>query len=181
MARLVLEARTAEWTSGDVVRELLVGVSVSRADDGTPVSGLAAENFRVAAQFGDFSDFAVDEVREWEWEPGDAERAGCYQLAIGWATLCRHLWGQGHPLPVSGSKRAPLTSTDQAVSSTKAKRSLKRPARVSEKPMLAGAIWLHRANPAGTLKKSRSKAILPFAPGNAAVAGPQRRQGSEPQ
>ncbi len=53
MARLVLEARTAEWTSGDVVREWLVGVAVSRADDGTPVSGLAAENFRVAAQFGE--------------------------------------------------------------------------------------------------------------------------------
>ncbi len=102
MARLVLEARTAEWTSGDVVREWLVGVAVSRADDGKPVSGLAAENFRVAAQFGDFSDFAVDQVREWEWEPGDAERAGCYQLAIGWRPYADIL-GPGTS-PPSGSK-----------------------------------------------------------------------------
>ena len=80
MARLLVEARTAEWTSGDVVRELLVGVSVSRADDGTPVTGLGAENFRVAAQFGHLSDFAIDQVSEWEWEPGDVEQAG---LGIG--------------------------------------------------------------------------------------------------
>jgi hypothetical protein len=85
MTRLLVEARTAEWTSGgDVVRELLVGVSVSRAHDGTPVAGLGVENFRVAAQFGDLSDFAVDQVREWVWEPGDAEPSGCYQLSIGW-------------------------------------------------------------------------------------------------
>jgi hypothetical protein len=84
VARLLEEARTAEWTSGDVVRELLVGVSVSRADDGTPVTGLTAENFRVAAQLGDLSDFAIDQVSEWEWEPGDVEPAGCYQLSAGW-------------------------------------------------------------------------------------------------
>jgi hypothetical protein len=87
MARLVVEGRTAEWTSGDVVRELLVGVSVSRADDGAPVTGLGIENFRVAAQFGDLSDFAIDQVSEWKWEPGDVERAGCYQLSIGWRPL----------------------------------------------------------------------------------------------
>jgi hypothetical protein len=69
MTRLLVEARTAEWTSGDVDRELLVGVSASRADDGSPVTGLGVGNFRVAAQFGDLSDFAVDEVREWSWEP----------------------------------------------------------------------------------------------------------------
>ena len=94
MARLVLEARTAEWTSGDVVREWLVGVAVSRADDGKPVSGLAAENFRVAAQFGDFSDFAVDQVREWEWEPGDAERSRLLSTGDRLATLCRHPWAR---------------------------------------------------------------------------------------
>lgn len=77
MMRLLVEARTAEWTSGgDVPLELLVGVSVSRPDDGSPVTGLGVGNFRVAAQFGDLSDFAVDEVREWLWEPGDVEPAG---------------------------------------------------------------------------------------------------------
>jgi hypothetical protein len=83
VARLLVEARTAEWTSGDVVRELLVGVSVSRADDGTPVTGLTADNFRVAAQLGDLSDFAIDQVSEWEWEPSAVELAGCYQLSVG--------------------------------------------------------------------------------------------------
>ena len=51
MMRLLVEARTAEWTSGgDVPLELLVGVSVSRADDGSPVTGLSIGNFRIAAQ-----------------------------------------------------------------------------------------------------------------------------------
>jgi hypothetical protein len=102
MARLLVEARTAEWTSGDVVRELLVGVSVSRADDGTPVTGLGAENFRVAAQFGNFADFAIDQVSEWEWEPGDVEQAGCYQLSIGWRPFADILLSG--PSPPSGEK-----------------------------------------------------------------------------
>jgi hypothetical protein len=97
MMRLVVEARPAEWTSGDdVPRELLVGVSVSRVDDGSPVTGLSVGNFRVAAQFGDLSDFAVDEVREWRWEPGDAEPVGCYQLSIGWRPFA-DLQVAGHP------------------------------------------------------------------------------------
>ncbi len=87
MARLLLEARTAEWTVGDVARELLVGVSVSRTNDGTPVTGLGSANFRLAAQLGDLSDFAIDRVVEWKWEPDDVEQAGCYQLSIGWRPL----------------------------------------------------------------------------------------------
>ena len=107
MARLLVEASTAEWTSGDVVRELLVGVSVSRADDGTPVTGLTAENFRVAAQFGDLSDFAIDQVRELEWEPTDVEPAGCYQLSIGWQPFADGVVFRGVPptqRPPSGYK-----------------------------------------------------------------------------
>jgi hypothetical protein len=84
MARLLVEARTAEWTSGDIPRELQVGVSVSRANDGSPVTGLGAGNFRVAAQFGRVADFAIDQVSEWKWEPDDVELAGCYELLIGW-------------------------------------------------------------------------------------------------
>jgi hypothetical protein len=84
MARLLVEALTAEWASADVPRELQVGVSVSRANDGSPVTALGAGNFRVAAQFGQFADFAIDQVSEWKWEPGDVELAGCYELLIGW-------------------------------------------------------------------------------------------------
>lgn len=107
MARLLVEARTAEWTSGDALLELLVGVSVSRADDGTPVSGLGAENFRLAAQGGDVSDFAIDQVSEWKWEPSDLEPAGCYQLSIGWnffADGIRLRIPPPTPPPASGDK-----------------------------------------------------------------------------
>ena len=110
MAKLLVEARTAEWTSGDVVREVLVGVSVSRADDGTPVTGLGAGNFRVAAQFGTLSDFAIDQVSEWKWEPSDLEPAGCYQLSIGWSVFADGLVLRNPPPtppPASGSKFAP--------------------------------------------------------------------------
>ncbi len=105
MARLLVEACTAEATSGvaDVPREVLVGVSVSRADDGTPVTGLAVENFRVAAQlgalYGDAPDFAVDQVTEWQWEPGDVEKSGCYELQIGWEPLRIQFIGQPPPPP----------------------------------------------------------------------------------
>ncbi len=84
MARLLVEARTAEWTSADVPRELQVGVSVSRANDGSPVTGLGSQNFRIAAQLGWSADFAIDQVSEWKWEPGDVELAGCYELLVGW-------------------------------------------------------------------------------------------------
>ena len=104
MARLLVEACTAEWTSGDVVRELLVGVSVSRAGNGTPVSGLGADNFRVAAQFGNLGDFAIDQVSEWEWEPTDVEPAGCYQLSIGWNPLADAIvWRTPPPTPPPAS------------------------------------------------------------------------------
>jgi hypothetical protein len=106
VARLLVEACTAELTTADVVRELLVGVSVSRVHDGTPVTGLGTENFRVAAQLGDLSDFAIDDVSEWEWEPGDAEPSGCYQLSIGWRPFADvHVIGQPSA-PPSGMKLA---------------------------------------------------------------------------
>ncbi len=105
MARLLVEARTAEWTSGaDAPRELLVGVSVSRANNGAPVTGLGVENFRLAAQLGGPGDFAIDQVTEWNWEPGDTEPAGCYQLSIGWNPLADAvvLLNQPHNPPASG-------------------------------------------------------------------------------
>jgi hypothetical protein len=105
MARLLVEACTAEepWPGADVPREVLVGVSVSRAHDGTPVTGLAVENFRVAAQlgalFGDVPDFAVDQVTEWQWEPDDVEKSGCYELRIGWRPIRLQVRGQPPPPP----------------------------------------------------------------------------------
>ena len=71
-------------------RELRVAVSVARASDGTPVSGLGIPNFRLASSFGDVFDFdfLIDRVREWNWQrSGERHRerlvpAGCYQVSI---------------------------------------------------------------------------------------------------
>ena len=82
MARLNVEACTAEWTVGDLVFTLLVAVSVSRADNGVAVSGLKAENFRLASSIGPVKDFNLGATAEWKWEPDDVEPSGCYQLQI---------------------------------------------------------------------------------------------------
>jgi hypothetical protein len=82
MARLLVEAVTGEWSSGDVWHLLLVDVSVSRADNGSPVTGLVANNFRVASFSGPLKDFKVASVGEWKWETGDVEPAGCYELDL---------------------------------------------------------------------------------------------------
>jgi hypothetical protein len=82
MGRLQVEAVTGEWTGGDVPYTLLVDVSVSRADNGSPVPGLVANNFRVASSIGLAKDFKVVSADEWKWEPADAEPAGCYELDI---------------------------------------------------------------------------------------------------
>jgi hypothetical protein len=103
MARLIVDARAAEWTGADIPREIQVGVSVSRADDGSPVTGLGLPNFRIAAQLGWISDFAIDQVSEWKWEPGDVELAGCYELLIGWQPVDIVFRGGTH-LPPSGAR-----------------------------------------------------------------------------
>jgi hypothetical protein len=81
MARLIVEAFSSEPIIGDI-STLLVGVSVSRADDGKAVTGLKAENFRVSAPTGFYEDFKVAEVYEWKWEPADVKPAGCYLVHI---------------------------------------------------------------------------------------------------
>lgn len=82
MARLVVAAVNAEWTSGDIFDIVLIAVSVSRADDGTPVTGLTRDNFRVASTVGTALDATVHQVDERKWEPDDAEPSGCYSLMI---------------------------------------------------------------------------------------------------
>jgi hypothetical protein len=83
MARLIVAAQTYEPAVpfGGELQWLYLGVSVSRADDGTPVTGLAAENFRVASDIGVAKDVAV-QVGEWQWQPDDREPSGCYNLKI---------------------------------------------------------------------------------------------------
>jgi hypothetical protein len=81
MARLIVEARTSEvGTLGyDVVYVLRLAVSVSRADDGQPVTGLKPENFRVANFYDKFQIVAAYEL---EWGPAGTEPSGCYVLDV---------------------------------------------------------------------------------------------------
>jgi hypothetical protein len=83
MARLIVEAVTNENTGSDSVGRLNLFVSVSRADDGTPVTGLTKDNFRISSSIGIVIDPAVSStVSEAKWEPGDSELSGCYRISI---------------------------------------------------------------------------------------------------
>lgn len=82
MARLIIEAVPDETHSADVVGDLLIFVSVSRADDGRPVTGLDRSHFRVASSIGLTLDPTVSLVTETHWEPDDQEPSGCYCVWI---------------------------------------------------------------------------------------------------
>ena len=80
MARLLLEGILKQRQG---LFGLIVDVSVSRADDGKPVTGLTHSNFRFAQTFGAGWDFVVSSVTEWKWVPGDkTDLAGCYEVSI---------------------------------------------------------------------------------------------------
>ena len=81
MARLLVEAVTREST-GDAWHRLLIYVSVSRADDGSPVTGLTKRNFRITSNISLVVDPQVWSVHETAWEPGDKEPSGCYTIDI---------------------------------------------------------------------------------------------------
>lgn len=82
MARLLVSAVTREST-GDSWHRLLIYVSVSRADDGSPVTGLDQSNFRVTSNLSLVIDPTVAAVHETNWEPSDTEPSGCYSIDIG--------------------------------------------------------------------------------------------------
>jgi len=94
MARLIVEAVTGEFKGTDVISVLKVFVSVSRADDGKPVTGLSASNFRIASSLGLVLDPTVGFVNERNWEPGDSEPSGCYSLEIK-RPSSEGKWGEG--------------------------------------------------------------------------------------
>ena len=106
MARLIVEACSAEWTSGDVVYTLLLGVSVSRSDDGKAVTGLKAENFRVVSHMGSIKDFKVGSVSEWKWEPADVEPAGCYEVMISMTPAAKFVKGTRYTFGIQARTRA---------------------------------------------------------------------------
>jgi hypothetical protein len=90
MARLVVNAVTGEFGSGgelgeaDIAFTVNVGVSVSRHDDGAPVTGLTTVNFRIAdlTTWGSIFDPVPSLMEEAKWEPGDVTASGCCYLHI---------------------------------------------------------------------------------------------------
>jgi hypothetical protein len=97
MSRLIVSAVAAESTSADVVGDVLIYVSVSRADDGKPVTGLSIGNFRLASSIGLVIDTVITLCTESKWEPGDSEAAGCYELWISRTDKPDQIqkWGKG--------------------------------------------------------------------------------------
>ncbi len=105
MARLIVEALPFDRKSYPANR-LLACVSVSRADDGQPVTGLTKRNFRVTnlnplpySDIGyglDFNDYLLA-VTERTWDPADAEASGVYDLEIRVNTA-------HHPPPLTGDR-----------------------------------------------------------------------------
>ena len=65
-----------------MARLIVEAVSVSRADDGSSVTGLDQGNFRVAAPGGLLLRLRVTRAHEHKSEPGDAQLSGGYVLSI---------------------------------------------------------------------------------------------------
>ena len=82
MPRLIVQAVSNEHTGSDSVYRLEILASVSRADDGSPVSELGIANFRVASSVGLVLDPKPHGAYELKWETADVEPAGCYRLSI---------------------------------------------------------------------------------------------------
>lgn len=88
MARLIVEAVTDEKHDMKLGFLKLI-VSVSRADDGKPVTGLTKTNFRItnlgieptATPDVVGSDYTVL-VGERKWDPGDNESSGVYDMSV---------------------------------------------------------------------------------------------------
>ena len=82
MGRLIVEAVSAESRFLDVAGRLVLFVSVSRQEDGTPVAGLKLQHFRIAAPAGSVYGVRLEGVEEANWEGQQPDAAGCYSLSI---------------------------------------------------------------------------------------------------
>ena len=85
------------------------------------MTGLKAENFRLASHIGLVKDFKVTSADEWEWEPGDVEPAGCYALDVMITPTESSLEALA---TCSGFRRAPSAMISHRTSSIAAKQSL---------------------------------------------------------
>jgi hypothetical protein len=82
MGRLIVEAVSAESRFVDFAGRLVVFLSVTRQEDGTPVAGLKAQHFRIAGPAGSVYGVRLEGAEEAKWEGQQSEPAGCYSLSI---------------------------------------------------------------------------------------------------
>jgi len=97
MGRFIVDAVAAETAGSDVVGDVLIYVSVSNADDGKPVTGLTADNFRLSSSIGLAIDTKITLCTESKWEPADIDPSGCYELWITRTDKPNQIqkWGKG--------------------------------------------------------------------------------------
>ena len=77
MARLIVSISSGEEIASDTLNALELFVSVSRATNGKPVTGLTKDNFNVAS----YED-VVFSCAELKWQPGNTEPSGCYAFQL---------------------------------------------------------------------------------------------------
>jgi len=82
MARLIVEAVSGEVQTEDIRNVLELFVSVSRADDGSPVTGLSWINFQICSSIGTTNDMKLSIKQEQNWDIQDVVPAGCYSIML---------------------------------------------------------------------------------------------------
>lgn len=82
MTRLIVEAVSGETKFVDLRSRLELFVSVARAADGAPVTGLRAQDFRFCSPAGTVYGLTLEGGREATWEGTESEGTGCYSLSI---------------------------------------------------------------------------------------------------
>ena len=82
MTRLIVEAVSGETKFVDLRSRLELFVSVARAADGSPVTGLKAQDFRFCSPAGTVYGLTLEGGREATWEGAESEGTGCYSLSI---------------------------------------------------------------------------------------------------
>ena len=105
MDRLIVEAVPAE-TQGMPVSGLRIYVSVSRAKDGTSVTGLTKQSFRITtSHLGEDPIINDPPQHETSWEPNETVHSGCYVIIVGRTPVPVQPWEKGqfygfrHPGP----------------------------------------------------------------------------------
>jgi hypothetical protein len=86
MTRLIVEGVSGEkasFVTPPTQTQNRLYVAISRAEDGSAVTGLSEGNFRLAWSGGDGNDAMIaGPFKELSLEPGDAEPAGLYRITV---------------------------------------------------------------------------------------------------